>query len=379
MKHGPEPSTGRHKAIALSILSLLLAAVGCTGIEGTPGERGAFERVDVDAGAPTNTLLASDRNGDGVLDLVVAGGERVAVLRGLGDGRFDFVSTLDGGEHPADLSLGDVDGDGIEDLAVANHDTRYVTVLFALPDGGFAARAESRVPADVAPHPHAVLLDDVDGDGHVDLLVDDRGAEAVRFFPGAGDGTFSGSHRIGVGGDPYRGMVLADANGDGHPDLVTPNPDRVAILVGDGRGGFGPPVTLAPGFAPFSAVVADVDGDGIADVAAASGEGPGRLAVWTGSGGGAFEAPATYEIAQGPARLAAADLDGDGADELLVASYVGDGVAVLWGGASPTLRRIDLNGSPYGFATGDFDGDGTLDFAVARDESDRIAVFLSRG
>jgi hypothetical protein len=74
-----------------------------------------------------------------------------------------------------------------------------------------------------------------------------------------------------------------------------------------------------------------------------------------------------------------ADLDGDGADELLVASYVGDGVAVLWGGASPTLRRIDLNGSPYGFATGDFDGDGTLDFAVARDESDRIAVFLSRG
>lgn len=366
----------RHQLL-LTCLCLFVPGA-CAASEGAPGPQESFERVEVEAGAPTNTLLATDRGGDGVPDLVVAGGGRVALLRGVGDGRFDVVSTFDGGENPADLSLGDVDEDGIEDLAVANHDTDYVTVLFGRPDGGFVRRSGSRLPVDVAPHPHAVLLWDADGDGHVDLLVDDRRPGAVRLFPGVGDGTFISSRRIGVGGDPYRGMVLADANGDTNADLVTPNPERVAIQAGDGRGGFEPLLTLAPGFSPFSAIVADVNGDGIADVAAASGEGPGRLVVWTGTGDGAYGAPAIHEIAQGPTRLAAADLDGDGADEILVASYVDDGVAVLWSGGSPALRRIDLDGSPYGLATGDFDGDGRTDFAVARDASDRIAVFLSR-
>ena len=96
----------------------------------------------------------------------------------------------------------------------------------------------------VSPHPHAVRLQDIDSDGHADLLVDDRSPESIRLFRGRGDGTFSGATSIDVGGDPYRGMSLADVTGDGLADLITPNPDHVAVLVAEQNGGFRPRATL---------------------------------------------------------------------------------------------------------------------------------------
>jgi hypothetical protein len=221
-------------------------------------------------------------------------------------------------------------------------------------------------------------LSDIDSDGHVDLLVDDRTAEAIRLFRGVGHGGFGKSTRIAVGGDPYRGMSLIDINGDGEIDLVTPNPDHASVLVGDGLGGFAQDAALRPGFAPFSVTAADFNGDGLTDVAAGSGEGVGTLAVWFRSAAGAFRAGGHYELAVGPTKLAAADLTGDGRAEVIVTSYAGGEVAVLEGGDGPTLHRIELAGKPYGVATGDFDGDGRIDFAIANDGVEHITVFLSR-
>ena len=277
-----------------------------------------------------------------------------------------------------DLAGSDLDGDGLIDLAVANHATNYVTLLFGVSGGGFERRAHSEFPVDVAPHPHAVRLYDIDGDGNADLLVDDRTPHSIRAFRGVGDGTFHKSALIDVGGDLYLGMTLADLDGDGRFDLVTPNRDHVSVLSGDGSGGFTQRTALRPGFRPFSVVAADLDGDGVVDLAAASGEGAGVLAVWRGSLDGSFTAAAQYEIARGPTKSSAVDLTGDGRAEVLVASYSGSEVAVLTGGDSPTLYRLPVDGAPYGFATGDFDMDGRMDFVVANDTREMITVFLSR-
>lgn len=351
---------------------------GCSTSSGEEPGGQLFERVDVTVGVRTSAVLAAFLDSDDRLDLLVVGGDRVISLQGRGDGRFDVAGSVPAGEHAVDLALADLDEDGLNDLAVANHDTEYVTLLFGLRGGGFEVRASSRLEVNVSPHPHAVRLSDVDGDGHADLLVDDRRAEAVRLFRGVGHGGFKKSTRISVGGDPYRGMILVDIDGDGETDLVTPNPDHVSVLIGDGMGGFAQDTVLRPGFAPFSVTAADFNGDGLTDLAAGSGEGAGALAVWLGSAAGVFRAGGEYELAVGPTKLAVADLTGDGRAEVIVTSYVGGEIAVLVGGDRPTLYRIELAGNPYGVATGDFDGDGRLDFAIANNGVEHITVFLSR-
>ena len=357
---------------------LVAANAGCAAFRGEEGDQLSFDRVEVVVGVTTSAILAFDLDNDGRLDLIVTGGERVFVLHGRGDGQFDVSLSVAAGEHPVDLAVADLDGDGLRDLAVANHGTNYVTLLFGTLGGGFEPRDHSQFRVDVSPHPHAVRLQDIDADGHADLFVDDRTPESIRLFRGVGDGTFSESTTIEVGGDPYRGMTLTDLNGDGRLDLVTPNPDHISVLIGDGSGGFAQDVVLRPGFNPFSVAAADLNGDGFADLAAASGEGEGSLAIWLGTAEGPFRAAGQYEIAIGPTKIATVDLTGDGRAEVLVASYIGSEVAVLTGGDSPVLYRLEVEGSPYGFATGDFDADGRMDFAMANDATEHITVFLSR-
>ncbi len=366
------------RSSSLGCAVLIAASAACAASRA--GEDGSlsFDRVEVVVGVPTSEILAHDLNDDQRLDLVVTGGDRVFVLHGRGDGQFDVSSSVAAGENPVDLAAADLDRDGLIDLVVANHDTDYVTLLFGVSGGGFELRGHSQFRVDVSPHPHAVRLHDIDADGRVDLLVDDRTPESIRLFRGVGDGTFLEGTNIDVGGDPYVGMTLADLTGDGRLDLVTPNPDHISVLVGDGFGGFTQDVVLRPTFNPFSVVAADLNGDGFGDLAAASGEGVGSLAIWLGGATGSFRAAGQYEIAVGPTKSATVDLTGDGRSEVLVASYVGSEVAVLTGGDSPVLYRFEVEGSPYGFATGDFDADGRMDFAVANDATEHITIFLSR-
>ena len=77
------------------------------------------------------------------------------MLTGRGDGRFDVSWSGAAGENPVDLAISDLDEDGIADLAVANHETDYVTLLFGIAGGGFERRDHSRFCVNISPHPHA--------------------------------------------------------------------------------------------------------------------------------------------------------------------------------------------------------------------------------
>lgn len=374
----PDSSAGEDRAIESGAAG---AEAKASLVGAVPAELG-FEIRRVEVGTTTASVLVMDVDDDGVEDLVVSGGRRVTVLRGDGTGGFAVAEAVEAGEHPVDLAAGDLDGDGRPDLVVANHETDYVTLLFAGPDG-FAPGRSERVPVGVSPHPHAVAIDDLDRDGRLDFVVDDRDGERLGIFRGLGRGEFRPAAAIPVGGDPYRGMVLDDLDGDGHTDVVTPNPRSVAVQLGDGSGDFSPgPELPSGGLRPFSVAVGDFNGDGAADVAAGSGEGPGAVAAWWGSGGGAFEAApgSPYRIAGGPTALTTGDVDGDGVEDLVVTSYLGDELTVLLGGeAGFRVHRVGLSDRPWGAAAGDLNGDGRLDLVTANDGGTRISVLLARG
>lgn len=215
----------------------------------------------------------------------------------------------------------------------------------------------------------AMDLGDVDGDGRLDLVTAGTGAPPrVTFYPGAGDGSFAQAAGVDSELASFAGFVLADVTGDGHADVLaqgTGQPPRVGLYAGDGGGGFTAVATTElPAFVQMHA--ADVDGDGRADLLTGNGEGaPPRVQVWRGGPDGIAAAPLfTGEVFTYTA-LRGVDLDGDGHPDLATAGtgapprlnvYAGDGL----GGFSDAAEVHEL----YNFSIfdgGDVDGDGRGD------------------
>ncbi len=186
-------------------------------------------------------------------------------------------------------------------------------------------------------------------------------------------------------------LVAADVNGDGLADLAIAHPglDLVGVLPGLGGGVFGAEQLFPVGVGPRALAVADFDGDGRPDLAVASG-GSASIDVLIQQADGRFdEAPASpfAALGPGPTAIAAADLDGDGKVDLLVADQGRPDAGVneidVWLGrgdgtfAPPT--PFPVGREPLALALADVDGDGALDVAVASGESATLSVLLGTG
>jgi hypothetical protein len=324
------------------------------------------------------TLAVADFNRDGKLDLATDSG----VLLGNGDGTFRAPMTHGGNYGP--VAVGDFNGDGIPDLAAADFfdfggNGRGVRVLLGNGDGTFQPAQGYAAGF----RPFAVAVGDFNGDGHPDLAVANIGDGTVSVLLGKGEGTFQAAHNYTAGSSPTS-VAVGDFNSDGRPDLAVAdvgdiygNGGGVSVLLGNGDGAFGASHSYeSAGFRPVSVAVGDFDGDGHLDLAVANHGYPGygipaTVSVLLGKGDGTFHAAQSYAVGFLLSSVAVGDFDGDGHLDLAVTGYDYDGnstVSILSGKGDGTFqdaRSYAAGYRPESVAVGDFNGDGRLDLAVA--------------
>src|SRR5205814_2116228 len=143
----------------------------------------------------------------------------ISVLLGKGDGTFQAAVKLDTESQPWAMAVGDFNGDGKSDLAVANVVSNNLSVFLGKSDGTLQVSASY----DVGPSPRSVAAGDFNGDGRPDLAVANLAlglySPSVSVLLGKGDGTFEPAVKYAVGFDP-RFVAVSDFNGDGKPDLA---------------------------------------------------------------------------------------------------------------------------------------------------------------
>ncbi len=400
------------------------------------GVLAAPTRVDVPVAA--SAVALADANDDRQLDLVVAHSESDQISVTLREaGSFGVPQLYDVGDHPNSVVARDFNGDGLVDVAALSRNAGTVAVLLNQGGGTFGAAAD--VAASEFTRPFALLAEDFDADGTLDLAV--GSASRVAVFRGEGDGSFApaiffgfvgtasslsaedvdsdgiidlalgfaregqltvirgqsadGSYRASVesqGSIPSSsGSVVDDFDGDGDGDVAllvsnsvvvvwnVETPARSLTVIAEEYPAGGEPHTTA---------IADLDGDGDLDLISGNNRRANGLSILMNRGNGSFDPPVIYPTEVRPFAVAAADLDGDGDIDLAALDESGStasaqsGVEIQINNGSGLFERgttAFVRGGSFQLATGDLDGDGAVEIVSSNRAANTVTILKNSG
>jgi len=332
---------------------------------------GAFEALPpIDVYNPGNDeILSGDINGDGLTDILY---EHRRVLLGEGQGDFTQGPELDPRVETL-IKLVDIDRDGDLDLLVnaANADGEVSSFTMLNDGAGLFALLEH--PGVFSPFfkPRDTIPEDIDGDGHLDVVAYRDRLTDIRF--GSGDGYFDDVPFNAFFEDVLRRATLRDADGDGDLDVIASGDDpdpAVKILTNDGLGAFASANELSSPSMIYERTIADdLDGDGDPDILAWT-EQHGLL-IYENTPDGLFSETHVIQHREGAPTFVpfARDVNGDGLPEIIAGDSDGDAngysVHINRGGWSFERRFVVQPQADHILTLADFDGDGLPDLLCA--------------
>jgi hypothetical protein len=284
-------------------------------------------------GSSFEVAAAADFDGDGTGELALGDGTRDGVLVIFLDeaGAVRREAFLDLGFTAARLSTGDLDLDGILDLAVANPSMPRITII----PGPVADRGPPFIQAPLPGGAASLAVADLDADGKPDMAASlESGLHILR---GRGDAVFDASS---VPFPLATSLLAADFDGEGAMDIAGGAATEAIILLGATSTPNPRRVEMTLPWNPYRAIdAADMDGNGSLDLIAGGDTDLWVLRSW---GRGEFSEPESHPGAGiGPRAIVAEDLDGDGAPEAAVAADASRAVVVVPGFPRAAFRRGD--------------------------------------
>lgn len=377
-------STHRHTRL-LALALLAAAPLTAPGAQ-QPGRTFTRTLYLEDSAYTSANVSAGDVNGDGHLDLVLAKGRHWPLVDRvhLGNGRGDFSRVADLGtasDRTYSALLADMDGDGDLDVVVSNDRPDPKLVYLNRGDGTFTVGSSW---GEAAWSTRQVQVADLDNDGMLDLIVANRSGNrpgASYICRGLGGGRLQQPCQP-FASESSTSITPADMNGDGLIDLVVPHRDggQGHVYIQQ-RGEASLTFTRVP-FGEANAtirmtVTADLDRDGQLDIVAID-EARGARVYYARANGTFSDAVPIGPTGGRPYALAVADMDADGATDVIV-GYVRAQPVVLYntgtGRDFETVAFGDAEGAAYGFAIADLDTDGALDIAIARSDARNVVYF----
>ncbi len=329
------------------------------------------------------SLVISDFNGDDKRDIVTANAFSHDVTLLLGDGSGDFTeaanSPFNVGGGPVSVVVSDLNEDGKMDIVTANYFTNNETILLGDGSGDFTEATNS--PFDVGVGPVSVFISDLNKDGNMDIVSANNDSADVTILLGDGSGDFTeaANSPFSVGDEPYS-VVVSDLNEDGNMDIVSANigSHDVTLLLGDGTSGF-TEATSSPfsvGDSPRSVSVSDLNDDGNMDIVAVNMHGA-DVTLLLGDGTSAFmeAANSPFSVGKSPESICISDVNGDGHFEIITANCGSNDVSVV-----EVLVDFDGDGVPDEHDAlpwnptewKDVDDDSIGDFADPDDDNDGV-------
>ncbi|MFP4499464.1 MAG: FG-GAP repeat domain-containing protein [Candidatus Hydrogenedentota bacterium] len=378
-------------------------------------------------GPQPRDIVAPDLDGDGWPEIITAdcgamvdrheerpANDELSMLRAEGD--LDYVKhhpSLKTGFAPYCIAIANIDAIKMPDIVVAsflaarNRDLSlyrnlpegiFETLRFRVPDEGldyYRHTDGDGLPIFTQPGLTALAIRDMDGDGYRDVIATGWSSDVLVYFPGEDGEYFGNPTLIPCEGGP-RDVAVHDFDGDGIDDLavVLHATGEVALWKGDGEGRFTEETRFSTrGRLPTTLRIADVNGDGKADICVSHSHTDDSVAVFYGDG--KFRFSVSQELLVGEHRdvleegihdLVAADLTGNDRVDLAVACFAALRVVVYVNTSEDVNRPQSFSreeytfreGRPRALCTADFNQDGKPDLAVAQWEPDAVQLLLGR-
>ncbi len=278
------------------------------------------------------------------------------------------------GVGPSSVACGDLNGDGLLDVAVVNSGADTVSVLHQNRTHG---TLESQLTYNVGKGAQATAAGDLNRDGREDLVVSCSEAGTIEVLYQASDGSLGSLTKL-PSGNGARGVALGDFNQDGWTDVVTVNSvdGTMSLFIQNSSGALERRAVLAVGSSPWAVAAGDVNLDG-RDEAVVACKGDGCIVVFAQDGYGNLTRSATYVVGASPVSVALGDFNRDGRVDVAVAESESSSIGVLTQAQNGTLNPravISLGSAPGFVAAGDVSYDGRTDLVAACPALNNVTV-----